>query len=425
LIQNRQLHWSEKNEERERQFSQRRADQAQLLEDAKAERARQERISEELEATFNKNEATIGDLQDRLNERLGTLRELFGVLQQVADDARGVFQSSLVSAQIPGREEWLEDFARKMGESSQLATIAEMERLWALLQEQMTATGEITTYRGVVTSISGNQIQTPITRVGAFSLIADGKYLTYNTATGKVVELPRQPASRFVSGARRLAETEVNEIIPFAIDPTRGSLLNLLIQSKTLGERIQDGGGVGAVIIILGLIGIALAVFQWVYLSRVGSQIRKQTENLDSPNESNPLGRVLLVGTQSKDIGVETLELKLSEAVMAEIPKLTRFLPIVQVISVVSPLLGLLGTVVGMILTFQAITLFGTGDPQTMAGGISTALVTTVLGLCAAIPTVLLHALVNSRSRGLVHILEEQSTGLVAQQAEQAGRILD
>jgi len=80
--------------------------------------------------------------------------------------------------------------------------------------------------------------------------------------------------------------------------------------------------------------------------------------------------------------------------------------------------------VIGMILTFQAITLFGTGDPKTMAGGISTALMTTVLGLCVAIPTVLLHALVNSQSKSLIHLIDEQSAGIVADHAERTGEAL-
>ena len=77
-----------------------------------------------------------------------------------------------------------------------------------------------------------------------------------------------------------------------------------------------------------------------------------------------------------------------------------------------------------MILTFQAITLFGTGDPKTMAGGISTALMTTVLGLCVAIPTVLLHSIVNTVSKSIIHILDEEAAGLIAERAEAAGRPL-
>ncbi|MEC8351463.1 MAG: MotA/TolQ/ExbB proton channel family protein, partial [Pseudomonadota bacterium] len=101
-----------------------------------------------------------------------------------------------------------------------------------------------------------------------------------------------------------------------------------------------------------------------------------------------------------------------------EMPKITRNLTLIKIISVVAPLLGLLGTVTGMINTFQAITLFGTGDPKLMAGGISQALVTTVLGLVVAIPTVFLYTLLNTRSKNMLLILQEQSAGIIAERSE-------
>jgi biopolymer transport protein ExbB len=155
----------------------------------------------------------------------------------------------------------------------------------------------------------------------------------------------------------------------------------------------------------------------------VGAKVASQKKS-STPNEDNPLGRVLKVYEENKDVDVETLELKLGEAILGETPKLTRNITLIQVISVVAVSLKKLGTVIGMILTFQAITLFGTGDPKTMAGGISTALMTTVLGLCVAIPTTLLHSIVATRSRSVIHVLEEQSAGIIADHAEQSGRAL-
>ena len=115
-----------------------------------------------------------------------------------------------------------------------------------------------------------------------------------------------------------------------------------------------------------------------------------------------------------------TLELKLAEAVLSEPPKLEQGLTLLKIIAAVAPLMGLLGTVTGMIITFQAITIFGAGDPKAMAGGISSALVTTVLGLLVAIPTVLLHTVVNGRSQRIIHVLNEQATGIVAEHSERA-----
>jgi biopolymer transport protein ExbB len=184
-----------------------------------------------------------------------------------------------------------------------------------------------------------------------------------------------------------------------------------------------QGGTVGAVIILAGILGVILAIERLVTLTLVGRKVNAQKKS-STPDESNPLGRMLKVYDANKSVDVETLELKLSEAILGEIPKLTRNIPLIQVISVVAPLLGLLGTVVGMIITFQAITLFGTGDPKTMATGISVALVTTVEGLVVAIPTVLLHAIANQRSKAIIQTLEEQSAGLIARQAEQSGHAL-
>ena len=230
-------------------------------------------------------------------------------------------------------------------------------------------------------------------------------------------------------------------MVAFAVDPTRGSLLALLIQAATVGERVGSlfggiangecylpfcdgqGGYVGAVIILGGIVGVLLAVERLVTLSIIGTKVNAQKRS-ETPNEDNPLGRVLNVYHQNTSVDVETLELKLGEAILIETPIITRNVTLIQVISVVAPLVGLLGTVIGMILTFQAITLFGTGDPKTMAGGISTALMTTVLGLCVAIPTTLLHAIVAQRSRSVIHVLEEQTQGIIAEHAEKTGRAL-
>lgn len=423
MVRERSLFESEVNEAREREFIQNRAAQASELASAKATRTQLEQRSDQLETQFEENERLLGQLQQQLDERLGSLRELFGVLQQVAGDTVGVFEGSIISAQYPGRGEELQALATKMGTSSQLASIEEIESLWIALQQQMTESGRIVSFPGVVIQPNGDQAETEITRVGEFNLIANGEYVNFDPATGAVIALPRQPSSRFADTVDNLAEAGPGEIVPFAVDPTRGSLLSLLIQGKTVSERVTDGGAVGYVIIALGAIGILIALWRLIDLSIIGAKVSSQAKS-DTPNTNNPLGRVLKVYHDNKGVDVETLELKLGEAILGETPKLNRGISLVQVISVVSPLLGLLGTVIGMILTFQAITLFGTGDPKTMAGGISVALMTTVLGLVAAIPTVLLHSIINGRAKSVIHVLEEQSAGMIAEHAERHGQAL-
>lgn len=419
LIEDRQLHWTKENEQRERRFQQNKSVQKRLLRDAERERENERDISQKLENRFDENELRLTNLLTQMHEREGGLRELFGVLQQVSGDAQSVFATSLVSAEYPGRGAWLQSLASKMGKSTELASIEEIERLWYELQREMTETGKVSQFTATI-----DKEETQVIRVGGFNLIADGKYVRFisNPDNQSIEALSRQPSSRYTSTAKELSSAGPSTTVPFGFDPTRGSLLSLLIQSKTLEERIEDGGGVGYLIISLGIIGVALAIFQLTYVYLVGVKVNNQRNAADSPKDDNPLGRIMIKAEANKSVDLETLELKMTEAILEETPRLNRFLSIIQVISAVSPLLGLLGTVIGMIQTFQAITLFGTGDPQIMAGGISTALMTTVLGLCAAIPTVLLHSVVSSRSKAVLHVLEEQSVGIIAEQSEQIGR---
>lgn len=441
LVEERRVTESREHTRREQVFAREKSRQQSMLNDAKAERRREEQRSERLETQFEENEIRIGDLQEQLDRRLGSLRELFGVLQQVAGDTRGVFEGSIISAEIPNRGEWLERLAKKMGTASELATIDEMETLWFELQREMIESGKVSRFPGTLIQLDGERVDVDVMRVGAFGLIADGEYIQYDINDGSLTELARQPAGRYTSTAEDLQDADPGEVVQFAVDPTRGSLLSLLIQAATVGERVGSvfggitkgecylpfcdgqGGYVGSVIILGGILGVLLALERLFTLSTVGAKVNAQKKTR-TPNEGNPLGRVLKVYDENKDVDVETLELKLGEAILGETPSLTRNITLIQVISVVAPLLGLLGTVIGMILTFQAITLFGTGDPKTMAGGISTALMTTVLGLCVAIPMTLLHSIVASRSRAVIHVLEEQSAGIIADHAEQSGQAL-
>ena len=264
---------------------------------------------------------------------------------------------------------------------------------------------------------NGDEVKEDVIRVGLFNVIANGKYLQYQSATGKLEELARQPKSRFLETAENLSKAKSGKV-KFGIDPTRGQLLGLLVQEPTLRERIDQGGTIGYITIALGIFGLIIAIIRLIQLTLIGIQVAAQKRNRSKPSTNNPLGRVLKVFYDNTKIDTESLELKLGEAVLKETPKLVRFNTLLKVIAVVAPLLGLLGTVTGMIITFQAITLFGTGDPKLMAGGISQALVTTVLGLCVAIPTVLMHTLVSGRSRRIIEVLEEQATGMVAEYSE-------
>jgi biopolymer transport protein ExbB len=410
---------TEQNTAREAEFNAKKSEQDRLLKQAKNTRDNEVKLSTELEATFQNNEIELANKSEALTKRMGELKELFGVLQQVAGDTRSKFQTSVVSAQIADRGVFLDDFAQSMGSSSKLASIEEIERLWFELQREMTESGKVHKFSREVVKVNGQKVKTDVVRVGGFNLVSDGKYLEYVDETGSVAELIRQPSDRYLSSAAELTSSAsgMSNIVPFALDPTGGSILGLLVQAPNLQERVDQGGSVGYVILAIGLIGLLIGVERFISLTIIGGKVNSQLKNTTA-SKNNPLGRVMLVKDENDSADAETLELKLSERILKEVPVLTTRLTFIKIISVVAPLIGLLGTVVGMINTFQAITLFGTGDPKLMAGGISQALVTTVLGLVVAIPMVFISTILNTRSRGIINILQHQSAGILAERFE-------
>lgn len=396
------------------------ARQDQILRGRAAELARLERASAAREERFRTREQDVAQRQAQLDARLGSLKEMFGVLQQVAGDLRGAVDASVISSQYPGREEFLDQLIEKAGSSATLPSMEEIERLWFEMQRETVASGEIARYTAPVTTVDGQVNERGVVRIGAFNAIADGEYLHYVAETDRLGELARQPAGRYLAVVDDFEQT-TEGTGDFWLDPSRGALLSMLIQAPELSERVEQGGTVGYVIIALGLLAFILAGERFIALWSIDRGIARQIAAKE-PRDDNPLGRIMLTYNKYRRADKETLELRLGEAIVQETPKLSRFLPLLKITAVVAPLLGLLGTVTGMINTFQAITLFGTGDPQIMAGGISQALVTTVQGLCVAIPAVLLHTLVNSRSRRIVQTLEARAVGIVAEHAEQESR---
>ncbi len=402
------------NQQREQEFLRAKESQAQLLAEVEAGLAQEEALSQRLEAIYNANELTLATEEERLYQRVGELGELFGVVRQVATDLDGQVWDSLISSQLGTRRKLLD----RLGRSTEVPATQDLEKLWFEMQREMVEQGEVVGYRAVVLGTDGKPVERDVIRAGPFSAISNGRYLLWESAEQRLRELTRQPPTKYLSTVSNFAEAD-GEFAPFAVDPSRGSLLNALTDTPSGTERIQQGGAVGYVIIVLGVIALVIGLIRWVTISLVGRRVAAQRTR-NEPDSGNPLGRVLQVFDNYREADPETLELKLDEAVMRESAALERFLWLVKTVSVVAPLLGLLGTVTGMIQTFQAITLFGAGDPKMMAGGISEALVTTMLGLTTAIPLVLLYALLMSSLRRITDVLNEQTVGLVALRSEQA-----
>ncbi|TQV77662.1 energy transducer TonB [Exilibacterium tricleocarpae] len=418
-VQNSQIAETKEHRQREAEFRRQKANQRNLLNQAQRTKANEEARSTRLEKTYEEQEIQVSAKRQQLQERLGSLKELFGHLTSTAGDLRSNLQTSIISAQMPGRAEFLDDLIEKMNSATQLPTIEEIERLWFELQRETIEGGKVVKFMDTVIKPNGEQVEQEVVRIGTFNLVSDGQYLAFNPKGEKLEELTRQPAGAFLSAATEL-QSSSDGFTRVGIDPTGpsgGSLLSALINSPSLIERWHDGKLVGYIISCVGVFAVLLAVARFLALSSMSSKVNAQLKS-ERANTNNPLGRVLKVAEDNPGLDGETLELKLEEAVLKERPAIESGLNLLKIIAAVAPLLGLLGTVTGMIITFQAITVFGAGDPKTMAAGISSALVTTVLGLIVAIPTVLMHTLVSGRAKRIIHILDEQSAGIIAEHAE-------
>jgi biopolymer transport protein ExbB len=403
----------EKDEDRRRviDFEQRRDQQAQMLADAKAREAREEARSQALEKEYQEKEVKIAELEEALAQRMGNLGELFGVTRQIAGDTRGLVEASITTSQF-GTDRV--DFLEGLGASKELPSIDELTKLWAEMLHEMNEQGKVVSYETQVYTPTGIETR-EVTRAGVFTVISNGEYLLWDPNKGQLQQLSRQPPSRFLDTIQEYTAGDSGSLSGLAVDPSSGSLLAVLIETRELIERLPDGGAVGYTVITLGIVAFALGLVKMIWLFMVSRKVTAQKKNAN-PDTSNPLGRILAVAKDNPDADREQLELMLDEVVLRESGKLESLVWLVRIVSVVAPLMGLLGTVTGMIRTFQSITLFGAGDPRMMAGGISEALVTTMLGLVTAIPLVLLHAALANNTKKIVDTLDEQSAGLIAQQ---------
>ena len=388
------------NQRREKEFLERRNEQKAILDRTRAAVDAEQRRSETLKKQFDDNERTLEELSETLRIRIGDMGELFGVVRQVAGDTKGIIESSLTSAQFEDRGA----VANRLAEAKALPSIDDLRDLQALLMEEMIESGNVVRFETEVEDAAGLKSQQEVVRIGVFNAINEKGFLSFQSSDGSLRELPRPPAGRFVNLAQDFFDAESGSA-PMAIDPTRGTLLSLVIQTPSLGETVKQGGAVGYVIIFIGVCGLAIAFYRLIVLNITSRRVRRQL-NDSKVSTDNPLGRVLAVYESHTDTSVESLELKMDEAIMRETPKLEAMQSTIKVFAAIAPLMGLLGTVVGMIRTFQTITLFGTGDPKLMAGGISQALVTTVEGLIVAIPLVFLHSVLTANSRAVIEILE-------------------
>jgi biopolymer transport protein ExbB len=402
------------NTQREREFLQDNRRQKELMAQARRDFERRQQQNQPLLAVTETNRGDIAALEKELKTLVEEMGDLASTFHEFAGDFAAVLRESMITAQFPQRSEQLDALAA----SRTQPTIGQIETLWLLLQQEMTEAGKLAMFEAPVVVADGTSQQREVLRIGTFSAYAQDDFLRYVPETGELLLLSRQPSARLRNEVREFAR-QAEGVAPVVVDPTRGSLLGMLAYTPSLRERIEQGGSIGLIILALGVFGLLLTLWRACYLGVVYLRMRGQMRAIDKPSGGNPLGRVLSAVEGIAMEEEELLQLKLDEAVLAEIPALERGNGLIKLLAATSPLLGLLGTVTGMILTFQAISLFGTGDPKLMAGGISQALVTTVLGLVVAIPLLFGHSLINALSRSMIQRLDEQCAGVLARNADQ------
>ncbi len=405
---------SKLNQEREARFVKNKAEQAALLAKAENERAGVEARVAAVKSRFDANQRDIAALKGQLAARSGDFVQVYAAARTSATDLRGVLADSYINAQFPKRLERLDAIAKNPA----LPSINQLEAFWFTLQQEMTEQGQSRRFKAEVVDPLGAKSTVDVVRVGAFAAFAGRDYLVVPAGGTGLAALSRQPSGSDRSLAEDFAEA-TSGLAPILIDPTRGGLLALQVERPSFEERIHQGGWPGYVIIFVGVLGFVIALYQMVFLLRTDASVKRQLRKPKDAREDNPLGRVLQVFKNDVEKhDPEVLELRLSEAVLKETPAIERFQQFIRLVIAAGPLLGLLGTVAGMIETFQVITEAGSSDPKLMAGGISKAMIATVLGLGIAIPLLFINAILASRSRAIIQILDEQSAGLLAERIE-------
>lgn len=414
---------STENQQRLRDFQTAASEQEAQMAQAQGELAQANARGNALGAQFDAFQAEINTLDADLQEQAGDFGQLVGEFRAVVGEVQPLMRESLASFDYPGRFEALSEVA----EAVALPTREELDRLPKAILREMIAQSEVKTFTAPV-SMGGTDESVQdveVTRVGTFIAATnnDAGFVTIERAgTGDyfLEKLERQPGGRFRSSFNSLINGTEGTTMTVPFDPNRGELFKIEGDKPGLAERIGQGGTIGYIVIGLLIFGLTVALYKIITLFFMGNAIRA-TAKTKQAGDGNPLARVFEAYETNKNADLETLELKLDEQILRESPKIERFNDIVKVLAAVAPLMGLLGTVIGMIITFTAITNFGAGDPKLMAGGISVALMTTVLGLVAAIPLLLTHALAAAMARGNQQILDEQAAGLVAERAERGG----
>jgi biopolymer transport protein ExbB len=333
-------------------------------------------------------------------------------------DFAEVLKQSPTSMQVPKRTS---DLAR-LSEPESGLNLERMENLWLQVQQEMTLAAQFAQFDAPVVSNDGTIRQQTVVQFGGFSSYQQGQFLRFVPETQELLQVSSTSQETQTNQAFFSNPSDVQTLY---VDPSNGSLLGILEWTPDWRERLEQGGIIGKIILALGAVGLLVILWRVLVLGWQNQVIKGQVKQLQNLKSNNPLGRILLrvkESTSNIDISqsnqLDMLQLQVDEAVLHEVGGVERGQNLLKLLAATAPLLGLLGTVTGMIVTFQSISFFGSGDPKLMAGGISQALVTTVLGLIVAIPLLFGHSFISSLSENIIRRLEEQTAGFLAQLVE-------
>ncbi len=377
--------------ERLEEFIKKVADRRFLLSKAKKQLADEEARNQRLEDLFEANEIKLSELETELNIKLGVLGELFGVARQMAGELQADSESAYNFSEYPERTDALNEIGK-----IKVHSLENLQELWSLHLNEINSSGEVKEISANIINSSGNIEETRLVRYGPFNMVENRSFVKTDIANNAFSVLQKQPERSLRRNFRSHYRSDDYSVAP--IDPTRGFLLSLYLDKPSTFERIAQGKLIGFIIVVIGISGLIFASYRYYSLY-------KYSRTISSNDDNDVFNKIESISDSTID--VEAFERECDEILLAVNGNLSFGVNWIKFLAAVAPLLGLLGTVIGMIETFQAITVFGTGDPKQMAGGISQALVTTMLGLIFAAPLLAMYTLLSEKVSGILQEIEE------------------
>jgi len=354
-------------------------------------------------------------------------RELSGNIRIAARDLESMLRSSPLSATSPDRLDQVSSVLRE----GYFPDLDDVTNVAGAALDEFARSGQVAVRRGEYTDRDGRDAEGDIIHFGRFTTVyRNGDelgFLLWNPDGQRLLAMSEPPEAGV---GRQLARYLAGETTLAPIDLSGGPALRQISRKPTLWQQLLQGGPIVYPLLLLALTALVVVVWKVLHLQRVHANtdrimvpVNRAAERsdwkgcLELVNDTvcrrSPVARVVRAGLDVRRESREIQESVLQEAMLHELPLLQRGLAMLAVFGAVAPLLGLLGTVTGMIETFRVITLHGTGDPKLMSGGISEALVTTEVGLAIAIPVMLIHTWLKRRVDHVIGDMEEQAVHLV------------